>query len=80
VPTPPPTARPLCGDVDCSGAVNAADALGVLQWLTWALPVKCIGLGYVNCDGQLDVVDAAMILRHSAALPVNLPAGCPGFD
>jgi hypothetical protein len=34
----------------------------------------------VNCDGPLDVVDAAMILRHSAALPINLPAGCPGFN
>jgi Subtilisin-like serine proteases len=82
VPTPPPTARHgLCGDVDCSGAVNAADALGVLQWLTAASSdIPCIGLGYVNCDGPLDVVDAAMILRHSAALPINLPAGCPGFN
>jgi hypothetical protein len=67
--------------VDCSGAVNAADALGVLQWLTEALSdVPCIGLGYVNCDGPLDVVDAAMILRYSAALPINQPSGCPGFD
>ncbi len=82
LPTPPPTARhPRCGDVDCSGAVNAADALGVLQWLSAALSdIPCIGLGYVNCDGPLDVVDVDMILRYSAALPINLPAGCPGFD
>ncbi len=83
-PTPIVTPRPpLCGDVDCNGQVNAADALGVLQWLTAltaASIVKCIGLGYVNCDGQLDVADAAMILRYSAALPINLPAGCPGFN
>jgi serine protease len=80
-PTPPPTARLVCGDVDCNGAVNAADALGLLRWLTGAPPsVACIGLGYVNCDGQLDVADATMILRHSAALPINLPTGCPGFN
>jgi serine protease len=81
VPTPIVTPRPICGDVDCSGAVNAADALGLLRWLTEAPPnPQCIGLGYVNCDGQLDVVDATVILRHSAALPINLPAGCPGFS
>jgi hypothetical protein len=80
-PTPIVTPRPICGDVDCSGAVNAADALGLLRWLTEAPPnPQCIGLGYVNCDGQLDVVDATVILRHSAALPINLPAGCPGFS
>lgn len=80
-PTPPPTAQRVCGDVDCNGAVNAADALGLLRWLTGAPPsVACIGLGYVNCDGQLDLADAIMILRHSAALPINLPTGCPGFN
>jgi hypothetical protein len=82
MPTPPPTAQRVCGDVDCNGAVNAADALGLLRWLTGAPPsVACIGLGYVNCDGQLDLADAIMILRHSAALPINLPTGCvTGFN
>jgi hypothetical protein len=61
--------------------VNAADALWLLLWLTEAPPnVVCPGLGFVNCDGQLGVVDAAMILRHSAELPISLPAGCPGFN
>jgi serine protease len=87
-PSPTPTATPappardvLCGDVDCSGAVNAADALGILRWLTEAQPpVECIGLGYVNCDGQLDVADAVVILQYSAELLTNLRAGCPGFN
>jgi len=66
--------------VDCNGAVNAADALWLLRWLTEVPPappsVVCPGLGYVNCDGQLDVVDAMVILRYSAALLTSLPAGC----
>jgi serine protease len=84
VPTAPPTPRPVCGDVDCNGAVQAVDALGVLVWLTDSLPSvplnDCIELGYVNCDTELNVVDAAVILRHSATLPTNLPAGCSGID
>ncbi|MEO8456303.1 MAG: S8 family serine peptidase [Chloroflexota bacterium] len=84
-PTPEPTTtvtpRPFrCGDVDCSGFINAGDALELLLWLTESQQVSCIGLGYVNCDGQLNVVDAAIILRHSATLPLNLPADCSGID
>ncbi len=33
--------------------------------------------GDVNCDGDVDTVDALMILRHVAGLPVHLPPGCP---
>ena len=36
--------------------------------------------GDLNCDGSADSVDALVILRHVAALPVNLPAGCPSLD
>jgi hypothetical protein len=80
-PTPSPTPRPQCGDVNCNHVVEAGDALGVLQWLTdsqsdWNV---CIGLGYVNCDNELNVVDAAVILRYAATLPTNLPAGCSGI-
>jgi hypothetical protein len=70
--------------VDCNGAVNAADALWLLRWLTETPPAPpnmlCPGLGYANCDGQLDVVDAMVILRYSAALLTSLPTGCPGFN
>jgi serine protease len=78
--TPTPTPRTKCGDVNCSGAVNAMDALGVLLWLTESSQTPCIGFGYVNCDGALDTVDAAVILRYSADLTLNLPAGCSGID
>ena len=33
--------------------------------------------GDVDCDGDVDAVDALAILRHVVALPVNLPADCP---
>lgn len=33
--------------------------------------------GDVDCDGDVDTVDALFVLRHVAALPVNLPKGCP---
>jgi serine protease len=69
-PTPSPTPVALeCGDVDCSGSVNAADALGVVGWTASTLPVPgCIGLGYVTCDDRLDAADAIAILEHSAGL------------
>src|SRR3990170_3865592 len=33
--------------------------------------------GDVNCGGAVDAVDALLILRHVAGLPVSLPPGCP---
>jgi hypothetical protein len=33
--------------------------------------------GDIDCDGDVDTVDALLILRHVAALSVNLPEGCP---
>ena len=33
--------------------------------------------GDIDCDHDLDAVDALVILRFVAALPVNLPQGCP---
>ncbi len=32
--------------------------------------------GDINCDGQVDAVDALLILRYIVGLPVNLPPGC----
>lgn len=70
-PTPQPTLFiPGCGDVDCSGAVNAADALGVVAFSASSLPIaQCIGLGYVTCDSVLNAADAVAILRYSGQLP-----------
>ncbi len=33
--------------------------------------------GDAECDGDVDAVDALLILRFVAGLAVNLPAGCP---
>jgi hypothetical protein len=35
------------------------------------------GKGDVNCDGDIDAVDALQILRSVAALPVNQSGACP---
>jgi hypothetical protein len=40
---------------------------------------QCLGKGYVNCDGILNLNDALVILRYVADVPLNLPAGCPGI-
>ncbi len=34
--------------------------------------------GDVNCDSP-NPVDAVLILRHDAGLPVRVPAGCPSL-
>lgn len=36
--------------------------------------------GDVDCDGDLDAVDALQILRHVAALPVDQEPGCPDVE
>ncbi len=33
--------------------------------------------GGIDCDGDVDAVDALRILRHVAGLSNNLPPGCP---
>jgi uncharacterized protein YkwD len=77
-PVPSPSPRPaLAGDMDCSGALDAADALLVLRLVAKMPPGPACGASPdVNCDGATDSLDALLILRHVAALPVVLPAGC----
>ena len=77
----------LSGDVDCSGAVNAVDALKLLRHVA-GLSVDQSGdcsdigtgdtstFGDVNCDGNITAVDTLFVLRFVAGLPVNLPQGC----
>ncbi len=84
---PPPAAS---GDVDCSGAVNTRDSLGILRHsaalppLSQEEPCTDVGVasetgvfGDVNCNGSVNSVDALMVMRHVAGLPVTLPPGCP---
>jgi len=77
------------GNVDCSNAVNAADALKLLRHVadlpvTQSEPCLDIGLmlpsgypmGDVNCSGSVNSVDALLILRTIAGLAVTIPPGC----
>ncbi len=68
----------ISGDADCTGGVNAVDALYVLSRAAGLQPyAACIAAGNVKCDDGIDAVDSLYILRHVAALTVNLPLGCP---
>ncbi len=76
-PTPLPVA---CGDVNCSGTVDALDALGIIRFMAFAAPTPdCISKGYVNCDGVLNQIDALVILRYAGGVPLGLPPGCSGI-
>ncbi len=81
-PTPSPTPTPtpvasLVGDADCSGVVDAVDALWVLRFVANLGPFpSCIDAGNVGCDDAMDAVDALFILRWVAHLPYTLPPGC----
>jgi hypothetical protein len=77
----------LSGDVDCSGGVNAVDALKLLRQVagmpvaqTQPCPVIGAGdasiFGDINCDGNITAVDTLFVLRFVAGMPVNLPQGC----
>jgi hypothetical protein len=68
------------GDVDCSGVINAVDALRVLRHsasLPNMLPDGCVFAGDVDCSGATNAVDALKLLRYAASLPNNPVVGCP---
>lgn len=67
----------LPGDVDCSGAVDAVDALQVLRQVA-GLPTAapCMSqVGDVDCGGDINAVDALLILRSVAGF-----GGLPGCN
>jgi hypothetical protein len=75
----------LQGDVDCSGTVNAVDALKVLRHnagLSVAQTPPCPPvpssplLGDINCNDAINAIDALLLLRYGAALPLSLPVAC----
>jgi hypothetical protein len=67
----------VLGDVNCSGTLNAVDALGVLRKAAGLPAPPCTFNGDVNCDGKLNAVDALLILRVAAGLNPQ-PVACPG--
>ena len=67
------------GDLDCSTAIEATDALHILRWvagLPRLVPDICPTLYDVDCGGSPESVDALHVLRWVASLEVSLPAGC----
>ncbi len=77
-PSPTPGIVSECGDVDCSGSVNALDALGIMAWAATSLPIaQCIGLGYTTCDEVLDALDAAAVLSYSGGLTQTIGCSVP---
>ena len=95
VPTPAPTPQPtvtaaplIQGDVDCTGAVSAADALAELRFVAGLPPqpaASCPALGSgepfpwgdVDCGGGVNSADALKTLRYIAGLPVDQLEPCP---
>jgi len=80
-------ATPIQGDVDCSGGVNAVDALKLLRsnaglGVTQAEPCPGIGtltpkFGDVDCTNAVNSVDALKLLRDNAGLSVAQTEPCP---
>jgi len=76
----------LCGDVNCDGAVDAVDALFILQYVVvLRLPSdQCpppeghlyLPAGDVDCDADVDAVDALFVLQHVVDLRPELCV-CP---
>jgi hypothetical protein len=79
-PTRPPTAtvtpRKAEGDVNDDGAVNAVDALFILQYdarLLTSLPN--VGSADTSRDGRINSVDASLVLQFTAGLIQAFPPG-----
>jgi len=70
------------GDTDCSGGVNAVDALWPLRLMADAPPIpECIGAGDIDCGGSIDEADVTAILRFAVTGENTVPqgAGCPAI-
>lgn len=73
-PKPEPTAEPpasdpdkLLGDADCSGHVDSVDAVFVLQYVALLIDeLPCPHNADVNSDGEINALDAALILQEVA--------------
>ena len=67
------------GDTDCSGVLEAADALHILRHSA-GLPdlAGCVPLNAnVDCASGIFATDALRVLRYVAELPVAQPGFCP---
>ena len=67
--TPTPIVEELNGDANCNGVVNSIDAL----WILWDVAdisdlIPCPELADADKDGDIDSVDAALVLQFEAGL------------
>lgn len=80
-PTPEPTAggsetpTPTGGTVPTPTPTSTGSASPTPSPTTSSTPGPVVK-GDVDCDGDVDAVDALTVLRSIADLPINLPAGC----
>ena len=73
MPTNTPVAG-VVGDADCSGSVDALDALVVLQFGAGLLGfLACLAEADANLSGAVDAIDATLILQFIAGLIGSLP-------
>ena len=64
----------LCGDVDCSGIVNAIDAAFILQLSAGIIEdLPCSKNADVNEDADINTIDSMLILQFSAGFFGSLP-------
>lgn len=78
--TPTPTIAPPLewGDLNCSGEVDAGDALRALGIVAGLYMVQEVCASPdVDCDGDTDAVDALKILRYVAGLAYSQSEPCP---
>lgn len=88
-PTQTPSGKPVFGDMDCDGDVDAVDALAILRFvaglppLAQTEPCDDVGsagaaFGDLDCDGDVDAVDALAVLGFVAGLsPLAQTEPCP---
>ena len=69
------------GDFNCDATVNTRDVIAALAVSggTQALS-SCANAVSVDCDGDTDVTDALLLLRHLASTSVSLPAACSDIN
>jgi hypothetical protein len=63
----------LRGDADCTGTVDALDALAVIQYSAGLSMPSCIGNADASGDGRVNPIDALLILQLDAGLIGVLP-------
>jgi|FLYL01.1.fsa_nt_gi lysophospholipase L1-like esterase len=74
-----PAFKAASGDVDCSGEVDAVDALRILRLVARLdSGVPCPDAADVDCSGDVSATDAGSILRHVVGFVWFIPPiGCP---